>query len=636
MQSPPSKKHLREAEDAYLAGAKKLQQNDLEGAERDFTHAQNLDPQNQEYAIALSLARQHQLMGLVQQAGKEKLAGNQGKAEKLLAQARAIDPRNPLVLEHSGMDLQVSAAQALNDASSQIASNQVAKKPGGKAGNMPDDLLADRSRMISAGQEQEPWSIQVPALAGVINLQPSSAVKSFHLHADSRDALRNVAAAYGIRAVIDNSVVPKMLDLNLDNVNYEQAMKLMKDMANVIVVPLDEGSVLVARNLPSNRQQMERLVEETIYLPGSTQEQINDMAGMVRNVFEVRQATAQVTSGSIVLRAPQDVLPAMNRVIEDLLDATGEVMVEVKMFELTSTHTINSGAHIPTGAGIYNVDQAATALVNANQTLVQQAIAQGLVSATASNLTLAAELIASGLVQSSLLSSTITAVGGGTTMTGITETGNIEFNLGLNSSETKALDDVQIRVKDRQPAIFREGSRYPIVSSTYSSGVSTAASALGNATINGVNVSSLLSQYAGGSSVTIPQVTYEDLGITLNATPTILKSGRVSLLLEMKIEALSGSTNDGNPILENRSFKSDITVGEGESALLVSNVTNTETAAMTGIPGLSDLPGFQMPTTANINKNTGQLVIMVTPYVVRRRSDLVVGPRIEMPPQSAN
>ncbi len=636
VQSPPSKKRLREAEDAYLAGAKKLQRNDLDGAERDFTHAQNLDPQNQEYAIALSLARQHQLMGLVQQAGKEKLAGNQGKAEKLLAQARAIDPRNPLVLEHSGLALETGAAEVPNAASSQIASNQVAEKPGGKAGNSPDDLLADRSRMISAGQEQEPWSIQVPALAGVINLQPSSAVKSFHLHTDSRDALRNVAAAYGIRAVIDNSVVSKTLDLNLDNVNYEQAMKLMKDMANVIVVPLDETSILVARNLPSNRQLMERLVEETIYLPGSTQEQINDMAGMVRNVFEVRQATAQATSGSIVLRAPQDVLPAMNRVIEDLLDATGEVMVEVKMFELTSTRTTNGGAQIPTGAGIYNVDQAATALVNANQTLVQQAIAQGLVSATASNLTLAAELIASGLVQSSLLSSTITAVGGGTTMTGITETGNIEFNLGLNSSETKALDDVQIRVKDRQPAIFREGSRYPIISSTYSSGVSTAASALGNATINGVNVASLLSQYAGGSSVTIPQVTYEDLGITLNATPTILKSGRINLLLDMKIEALSGSTNDGNPILENRSFKSDITVGEGESALLVSNVTNTETAAMTGFPGLSELPGFQMPTTGDINKNTSQLVIVVTPYVVRRRSDLVVGPRIEMPPQSAN
>jgi general secretion pathway protein D len=630
--STSSKQNLREAENAYLAGAKKLERDDLNGAEREFTRAQKLDPQNRDYAIAISMARQHRLMELVQQAGKEKLAGNQGKAEKLLAQARAIDPQNPLVLEHSGIALQTNTAEAANAASDQIASDQVAAKPGTKAMNTPEDPITDQARMLTTGEEHEPWRIQTPALAGAISLQPSDVVKSFHTRGLATDVLRDVSATYGIRAVIDDSVIPRVLDFDLEKVTYAQAMKVLKDMANVIVVPLDERSVLVARNLPSNRLLMERMVEETIFLPESSQDQINDIKGLVLTVFGVKQASAQIASGNIVVRAPQDVLPAINQVIEDLVDATGEVMVEVRMYEVTSTRSTNGGANIPTGAGIYNVDQAATALVNANQSLVQQAIAQGLVSATASNLTIAAELIGSGLVQSSLLSSTIGAVGGGTTLTGITETGNIAFNLGLNSSETKALDDVQLRVGDRQPAIFREGSRYPIVSSTYSSGVSGAASTLGNKTINGVSVASLLSQYSGGSNVSIPQVTYEDLGITLNATPTILKSGRVNLLLDMKIEALSGSTNDGNPILENRSFKSDITVGEGESALMVSNVTKSETAAMSGIPGLSELPGFQMPVTEDVQKNTSQLIIVVTPHIVRRRSDMVASPRIEVPP----
>ena len=124
-----------------------------------------------------------------------------------------------------------------------------------------------------------------------------------------------------------------------------------------------------------------------------------------------------------MLRASQAVLTPLNRVIEELINATGEVMVEVKLYEVDTTRTTSAGANIPTAAGIYNVDQAATQLVNANQSLVQQAIAQGLVSATASNLVIAGELIASGLVQSSLLSSTVGAVGGGMTLTGITEQG---------------------------------------------------------------------------------------------------------------------------------------------------------------------------------------------------------------------
>jgi Flp pilus assembly secretin CpaC len=361
---------------------------------------------------------------------------------------------------------------------------------------------------------------------------------------------------------------------------------------------------------------------------------------MAREIFEVRQVTAQAASGSIMVRAPEEVLAPMNRTLQDLIDATGEVMVEVKMYEVDTTRTTNAGASIPTQAGIYNVDQAATALVNANQSLVQQAIAQGLgnppLTATSSNIDIALELIGSGLVQSSLLSSTVGFFGGKTTMTGITETGSIAFNLGLNSTDTKALDDVQIRVGDRQAATFREGERYPIVTSTYSSGLSTAASALGNASINGVSVASLLSQYAGGSSATIPQVSYEDLGITLKATPVIQKSGRINLLLDLKIEALSGNTSDGNPILESRQFASDITVGDGESALMVSNVSKSETAAIKGIPGLSELPGFQMPIAQDSVKDTSQLVMVVTPHVVRRRSDMVAGPRIAVRTQAAN
>jgi len=638
VQNAHGKRNLREAEDAYLAGAKKLQQDDLNGAEREFTRALKLDPENRDYSIAISLARQHRLTELVQQAGKAQQEGNPQKAEMLLAQARAIDPENPIVTEHSGPVLgkQVSTANAPDAASGQIASDQATGEPGDKAGGALTGPLANRARMLSAGEENEPWKIQSPALEDAIRLAPNDAVKSFHLHGYSPDLLREVTSAYGIRAIVDNSVEPKNLDFDLENVNYAKAMEVLTEMTNVIAVPVDETSLLIARNLPSNRLLMERQVEETIYLPESTQEQVSDIANVARNIFEVRQATTQSASGSIVVRAPQAVLASMNHVIEGLIDAPAEVMVEVKLYEMVNTHAVNAGANIPTAAGIYNVDQAATALVNANQTLVQQAIAQGLVSPTASTLTIAGELIASGLVQSSLFNSTIGVFGGKTTMTGITETGNIAFNWGLNSSDTRALDDVQLRVEDHQEAVFREGTRYPIVSSTYSSGLSTAASALSNKTINGVNVASLLSQYAGGSSMTIPQVTYEDLGVTLNATPVILKSGRINLKLNLKIESLSGSTSDGNPILDSRQLASDITVQEGESALMVSSVSKTESAAMSGIPGLSELPGFQIPATENVEKDSSQLVVVVTPHVVRRRSDMVASPRIAYRTQAAN
>ena len=64
---------------------------------------------------------------------------------------------------------------------------------------------------------------------------------------------------------------------------------------------------------------------------------------------------------------------------------------------------------------------------------------------------------------------------------------------------------------------------------------------------------------------------------------------------------------------------------------MVSSVSKTETAALTGLPGLSELPGFQMPTQKDAERDSSQLVVVVTPHVVRRRSDLLAGPRLAVP-----
>jgi Flp pilus assembly secretin CpaC len=331
----------------------------------------------------------------------------------------------------------------------------------------------------------------------------------------------------------------------------------------------------------------------------------------------------------------------MNRTVADLLDVNSEVELEMRLYTVDTTHSRNIGTTLPTQVGIYSVEQAANALVAANQTLVNQAIAQGYVSATASNVDIALALIASGFVQSSLLSSTVAFVGNGLTLTGVTANTSTTFNLALNSSDARAVDDVRIRVGDRQTGIFRVGTRYPVTTSTYSTGLSSAtaaaaAAAAGSATINGVPVSSLLAQYTGSANATVPQVTYEDLGLTLKTTPLVQKSGRVSLHIELKVEALAGTSNNGIPVLTSRQSTSDITVREGESALMISYISRTETGAVSGLPGLSELPGFQAPADKNVDRNTSELVLLITPHVLRRRSNELAGPRMVIVPHASS
>ena len=447
-----------------------------------------------------------------------------------------------------------------------------------------------------------------------------------------RQVISQITSSYGIRAVFDPSVVAQSMRFDLDDTTYAQVMPIVLQMGQLFAVPLDPHSIFIAKDTPDNRQRLERQIEETVYLPALPPDQMNELLNVVRNIFDLKQVTVQNGAGALVVRAPESVLSAMNLTLADLVDGGSQVMIDLKLYSIDKTRTRNIGAQLPQQFGIYNVDAAATALVNANQTLVNQGIAQGLIPAGSSNVAIALALIASGLVQSALLSSTIGFFGGGLTATGLTTNVNPTINLALNSSETRALDDIQLRTGDRQSATFRVGSRYPITTSTFSFQSSAATSALQGVTVNGVPAANLLNQILGNaSSTTIPQIQYEDLGITLKATPIVQKTNNVTVHIDLKIEALTGSALNNIPLLTSRQFVSDITIADGQTALLVSSLSKTESGAVSGYPGLAELPGFQSTISdQTTEQDSSDLVLLITPHIVRRRSSVIAGPRISL------
>jgi type II secretory pathway component GspD/PulD (secretin) len=583
----PTKHQSQAAEDAYLAGARLLDHNDLTGAEIQFGKAIKLNPSNNDYASAYSVTHQRHINELIQESGKARLLGQNEKAETLLAEARLLDPENNIVGQHID------------------------------SGALPKIFHP----------EIEPWISEGPAIAGPITLLPSAPSKSFHLHADEQDVIRQVFSAYGIRATFNDSVQRQDLRFDLDDSPYQQAAPILLSMAHLFAVPLDATSVLIVKDTPDNRQKFERQLQETIYVPGMTSEQMDELGNVVRNVFDVKQISINKNSGNLIIRAPQETLTYINLTLADLIDGGSEVMIELKLYAVDKTNQRNIGAQPPQQIGIYNVASAAQNLVTANQSLVNQAIAQGLIPAGSSNITIALALIASGLVKSTLLSSTIGFFGGGLTQTGVTINQNPTFNLALTSSDTRALNDMQIRVGDRQDAVFRVGQRFPITTATYSTGLGTSSSALNGVSINGVSAASLLN--AAGSPITIPQIQYEDLGLTLKARPTIQRSGAIKMHIDLKIEALTGGSVNNIPILNNQQFASDVTVDDGDTALMVSSLTKSESASISGLPGIGELPGFQ---TASADKTTvtdsSNLLLLITPHITRRRSNLTAGPRI--------
>ena len=602
-----STRDVRSARDEYLAGARLLAHDELPAAQVHFEHAAKLDPSVPAYQIGARLAVEHRVTALVQQAGRATMLGQAAAASTLLAEARTLDPENDLVQQHAPAAPEESHFEPVG------------------AGVVPPHQT----------DNEEPWQRQEPALAGPIVLKPNDSRQNFHIRADLQSTARQVFSSFGIRPVFDDSVTSaetaQALRFDLDNTNFAQGVPILLSMGRLFMTPLDAHSVLLAKDTPANRTRFEHLYQETIYTPGLTPQQLGEVANVIRQIFDVRQLSMQNTADNITLRAPAGTLDALNRTLTDLLAGSAEVTLDLRLFSVDTSRVRNIGPNLPQQFGVYNVASAAQSLVTANQTAVDAAISQGLITLgtnQVTNLLLEAGfLIQSGLATSSLLSDTIGFFGKGLSLTGATVAGSTGLTLALNSSDTRALEAVQLRATDHQTAVFKAGTRYPIVTAVYSSGITSTNS---TATINGVSVASLLNQYLGSvASQMIPQFQYEDLGVTLEATPNVQSSGNISLHLDLKIEALAGSSEDNIPILASRRFASDVTVGDGQTALLLSSLSKTESIAVNGVPGLAELPGFQGITSdRDGERDTSEVVLLITPRLTRHRLNLTVGPRI--------
>jgi general secretion pathway protein D len=371
----------------------------------------------------------------------------------------------------------------------------------------------------------------------------------------------------------------------------------------------------VAKDTRENRVQFMRQEFETVYLGGMTQAEMTDIGNMAKTVFQAQQVAVQLGSGTLTIRATSDKLNAFNETLKQLLNGKSQVLLEMKLLQVVHNNLRNTGITPPQQITAFNVYAEEQAILSQNQELVQEIISSGL-AAPGDTLTILGILLASGQVSNSIFQNGIALFGGGLTLTGLSP-GPAKVNLNLNSSESRELDQVQMHLGDGEEGTIKSGSRYPIETSQYSDLGSSGINIPGLTTPGASgSLSSLLSQL-NSSAQTIPQIEYQDLGLTFKATPRVIRSGEVALTMDLKITALGGTAINGVPILNNRSYSGVATVKDGAAVVLVSQVDKEESRALSGLPGLTEIPGLNAITNKDVIKNYASLLIVISPHVIR-------------------
>jgi general secretion pathway protein D len=569
----------RRAGKLYLEASKLFVNGQFEAAMDEYQRAARLDPADNDYRLSVEVARSHAVTALIQSAAKARLIGDEGSARSDLERALALDPRNIEATEHL------------------------------------DELGDDALR----AQEKPLYQAAASELEDAVALEPAAGVHSFHLRTDRRNVIEQVFKAYGITAMLDDSVSTEQTRLDVDDARFDEVARLLGLVTRTFYVPLDAHRALVANDTRELRERFTREEMETIHLPGlstgENENELTDVSNLAKNVFNVQHVAPDAGESTLTLRAPPATLAAFNSTIRVLLDGRNQVLLDIKMIQVAHNATRNTGAQLPQTVTGFNVYAEEQSLLNQNASLVQQIISSGL-AAPGDTLAILGILLASGQISSSLFQNGLALFGGGLTASGV-ELGGVTFNLNLNTSDSRELDDIQLRLGDDEAGTIKEGEKYPIQTSSYSSLAPNLPNIPG---LTGAGNSSGLGSLLGSltSAVpNIPMVQYQDLGLTLKATPKVMRNDTVAITLDMKLDSLAGSSINGNPILNSQSYSGVATLKEGEATVLAANLNKSQSRAISGTPGLSEIPGLNNITDKNVQSNYATLIIVITPHVVR-------------------
>jgi len=127
---------------------------------------------------------------------------------------------------------------------------------------------------------------------------------------------------------------------------------------------------------------------------------------------------------------------------------------------------------------------------------------------------------------------------------------------------------------------------------------------------NGTNIPGT----GGQSFAPPPSFNFEDLGLSVKATPHIHGTDEVSLTIEAAVKQLNGLAGNGLPIIGQRTLAAEVRLRNGEWAMLAGLMTTTDALSISGTPGLSSLPvvGPLTRVKTKTKDNTEVLVLLKT------------------------
>ncbi len=132
------------------------------------------------------------------------------------------------------------------------------------------------------------------------------------------------------------------------------------------------------------------------------------------------------------------------------------------------------------------------------------------------------------------------------------------------------------------------------------------------------------SQSNAGVTDVLQTVTYRKTGVILNIEPIVFSNNRIDLTISQEVSATteSASASIASPTISNRSLETQLSLEDGQTAVLGGLMQDSITTKDTGVPLLKDIPLIGSAfSSESITSDRTELLILITAYIMRGQED---------------
>lgn len=418
---------------------------------------------------------------------------------------------------------------------------------------------------------------------GPVELAPiANTPITLKLSADSKTIYETIGKLAGINVLFDPDYTSRNIRVELNGVTLQEALEITALESKTFWRPVTPNTIFVAADTPAKRKELEQSVIRTFYLTNLSQpNELQDLVNIMRTLLDTQRLQQFPSQQAIVVRGTPDQIALAEKLIDDLDKSRPEVVVDVVIMQVQRNKLRDLGITPPTSVSVALVDNTNTSTSTSGSNI---GTGNGSVTTTSGS--------TAGVINLNSLAH-LNATNFQVTIPPATAT------FLYNDSNTKILQQPQIRALDGQKASLKIGQRVPVATGSFQPG------------IGGVGINPLVNT----------QFNYIDVGVNIDVTPHVHGTDQVTLKLAMDISAVDSYQNIGGiqqPVIGQRKIEHEIRMREGEANIMGGILEETESRSINGIPGLASIPFFRyFFSTENKQRQDNELVFMLIPHIVR-------------------